>query len=393
MRQGDITKMVARTIKVVQILPGLDSGGVERGTLEMGAYLSNQGHQSIVISQGGQMVPQLEQEGSTHITYRHIGAKNPLCLPYIFLLRRFLLREKVDILHVRSRLPAWVAYLAWKNMPKDRRPRLVTTFHGFYSINKYSAIMTKGEKVIAISRTIADHMKARYDVPEDHMTLIYRGFDEKSFNPDTVSLDRIKTLKKNWEIEDSESPVIMLPARISRWKGHDIFIKSLSKIQHLRWSAVCVGDLNENSRYAAFLNKLIAQLKLGKRVKFVGYCKDMPAALMTADIIVSASSTEPEAFGRIAVEAQAMGRPVIASAHGGSMETVLNQKTGWLVQPGDADALAGALKEAISDEGVRNKFGKQGQQWVKDNFSVKKMCEETVELYYQLLQERRMLAL
>ncbi len=386
MRKGDIKKMVARPITVVQILPELEGGGVERGTLELGNYLSKNGHNSIVISAGGRMVPQLEKEGSVHICWR-VGEKSPVCLRYIIPLRRFLMRKKVDILHLRSRLPAWIGYAAWKSLPKAIRPRLVTTFHGFYSVNRYSVVMTKGERVIAISRTIEDHIKNKYGVSENRIVLIYRGFDEKIFNPDVVSGKRIETLRRNWNLKDSTSPVIMLPGRLTRLKGHDLFLESLSKIKHLPWSAVCVGDTNENPAYTDFLQKMILQLKLEKRVKFVGHCDDMPAAFLLSDVVVSASSSEPEAFGRIAVESQAMGKPVIASAHGGSLETVLHRKSGWLVKPRDAQSLADALCEAVSNKDLRNRLGGYGQRWVRDQFTARKMCEKTVDLYCKLLRQ------
>ncbi len=387
MRKGDIKKMVARPITVVQMLPELEGGGVERGTLELGDYLSKNGHKSIVISAGGRMVPQLEKQGSVHICWR-VGEKSPRCLGYIIPLRSFLMREKIDILHLRSRLPAWIGYAAWKSLPKGMRPRLVTTFHGFYSVNRYSAVMTKGERVIAISRTIADHIKDKYGVLEDRIVLIYRGFDEKVFNPSAVTSKRIETLRRNWNLKDTASPVIMLPGRLTRLKGHDLFLESLSNIKHLPWSAVCVGDTNENPAYSNFLQKMILQLNLEKRVKFVGHCDDMPAAFLLSDIVVSASSSKPEAFGRIAVEGQAMGKPVIALAHGGSLESVLNHKSGWLVRPGDAKSLADSLCEAVSNKDLRNRLGSYGQRWVRDKFTVRKMCEKTVNLYCGLIKER-----
>jgi len=376
--------MVAGPITVVQMLPDLESGGVERGTLELGKYLTANGHQSIVISAGGRMVPQLEKEGSRHISWE-IGVKGPACLQYLLPLRRLLVTEKVDILHLRSRLPAWIGYLACKSLPSGQRPHLVTTFHGFYSVNAYSAVMTKGERVIAISNAVAAHIKARYDVAADRIAVIYRGFDEAAFNPETVTAIRMQRLKESWRIKDLKSPLIMLPGRLTHWKGHDVFLKSLARIISSQWLAVCVGDKNENPSHTEQLEKLIAELNLTDRVKFVGHCTDMPAALILADVVVSASSTEPEAFGRIAVEAQAMGKPVIASAHGGSLETVLNRRTGWLVKPRDTVSLAEALREAISDDALRKKLGSEGQKWVQENFTVSKMCRSTLDLYQQIL--------
>ncbi|MEE8397546.1 MAG: glycosyltransferase family 4 protein [Desulfobacterales bacterium] len=379
--------MVARPITVVQMLPGLEGGGVERGTLETGAYLTERGHRSIVISGGGRLVGPLERQGSRHLKWR-VGEKTPVCLMYLPALRRLLLRENVDILHLRSRLPAWVGYLAWRSLPPNRRPKLVTTFHGFYSVNAYSAIMTRGERVIAISEIIRTHIRERYDIPDDRIVVIHRGMDHSYFDPERITDDRLASLRSRWGLSDTDAqrPLIMLPGRITRLKGHDVFINSLARIRHLDWHGICVGDTDENPGYVAELTALISRVGLEKRITFARYCDDMPAALMLADIAVSATSGTPEAFGRIAIEAQAMGTPVVASAHGGSLETLLNGKTGWLVEPGDAQAMADALAGAISDAPMREAFGRQGREWVRERFTVEKMCGETLDLYQQLLQ-------
>jgi len=376
--------MVARPLTVVQILPELDSGGVERGTLELAKYLVRNGHKSIVISGGGRMVSQLVSEGSEHVLWA-IGKKSPLTLRFVPRLKKFLTRQNVDILHLRSRVPAWVGYLAWRTLQKHVRPHLVTTFHGFYSVNKYSAIMTKGEKVIAISETIRDHLQKVYHVPEEKIALIPRGVDTETFDPGKVSHDRIQALQSAWAISAGHKPLIMLPGRVTSWKGHDIFLESLARITDLRWSAVCVGELDRDSAHVKRLMDLLKELQLEKRVIFVEHCSDMPAAYLLADIVVSASSTRPEAFGRIAVEAMAMGRPVIATAHGGSMETVFDGVTGWLVQPNDIDSMANVLREAVTDENRTKLYGDNGIKWVGDNFTVEKMCQRTVLLYNNLI--------
>lgn len=383
--------MVARSFTVVQILPELESGGVERGTLEMGKYLVQLGHRSIVISGGGRLVSQLESEGSEHVLW-DIGKKNPLTLRYISKLRTFLTEQKVDILHLRSRMPAWIGYMAWKSLAKNSRPRLVTTFHGFYSVSSYSAVMTKGEKIIAISKSVKRHIQNTYKVPEDRIVLIHRGVDVDAFHPHKISPEKVESLMNDWGLSKNAKAVVMLPGRITRLKGHDVFIKALKKINDLNWLAVCVGDVDENPRYRNDLQKLSADLQLEDRIKFVGHCDNMPVAYLLADIVVSATSTKPEAFGRIAAEAQAMGRPVIASAHGGSLETVLPGKTGWLVKPDDPQSLADALREALDDHQQLQRFGENGIDWVHQNFSTLRMCEETVSLYCDLLRQREELS-
>ena len=376
--------MVARPLGIVQMLSGLEGGGVERGTLEMGAYLSRRGHRSLVISGGGRLVPPLIAGGSRHLQWR-VGEKSPRALAYVLPLRRLLDTQRVDVLHLRSRLPAWIGYLAWRSLPIRRRPLLVTTFHGFYSVNLYSAIMARGQRVIAISRTIADHVQQCYGVPSGRIELIYRGFDAGSFTPARVAPGRIERIRRHWNFADPAAPVVMLPGRMTRLKGHTLFLRSLARVRHLSWNAVCVGDTRENSAYVDELRRLLYTLDLTERVCLAGYCTDMPAALLAADIVVSANTSKPEAFGRIAVEAQAMERPVIASALGGSRETVRHHETGWLVPPDDAERLAQALAEALGDADRRRRYGALGRRWVGRQFTTQNMCRQTLQLYETML--------
>ncbi len=380
--------MVAGALTVVQILPELDEGGVEGETLELAAYLVQQGHRSLVISAGGRLVPQLEQEGSRHIHLPWIGEKSPRCIRHISFLRRFLLEEGVDILHLRSRLPGWIGYLAWKSLPRHLRPGLITSFHGFYSVNGYSTIMTKGEKVIAVSRTVYDHILENYQVPAERISLIHGGVDTRYFDPDKVDETRIRKVRDAWDIARSSDPVLLLPGRLTAWKGQDIFIESLALLKNRRFKALCVGDLEENSHYTRRLKDKIRQYKLDENVRLPGHCADMPAAMMAADVVVSASSSQPEAFGKVAIEAMVMGRPVIATRQGGSLETVVEGKTGWLVNPSDARDLAQVIDRAISDHELRRKYGRAGRRWVEENFTACRMCEKTVDLYRELLAEK-----
>jgi len=265
-----------------------------------------------------------------------------------------------------------------------RRPVLITTFHGFYSVNFYSAIMTRGERIIAVSRTIADHIREAYDVAAERIVLIPRGVDEKLFNPENVTVERVRNLKERWGLNGNTDPVVMLPGRVTRLKGQDVFLQSLAGIKELPWKAIMVGESDASSEYTRILEKMVGDLDLRERVKFVGHCSDMPAAMTLADIVVS-TSTKPESFGRTSVEAQAMRKPVIVSAHGGSLETVLDGKTGLHVKPGDSEALSACLRIALSDESVRKKMGEEGRKWVVSQFTVTKMCEKTVALYQELL--------
>lgn len=372
-------------ITVMQLLPELDSGGVERGTLEMGRFLTEQGHSSLVVSAGGRLVEQLEEERSQHIKIP-VGSKSPLALLCLWPLRKHLIKNNVDILHLRSRMPAWIGFVALRLLPKSKRPKVVTTFHGFYSVNEYSAIMTKGEVVIAVSEGIRDHIKEQYKI-SDKVVLIYRGVDQKQFDPARLDPADVEKLKNKWNI-DSTLPVIMLPGRFSFWKGQDYFLKALALTKNQNYQAVLVGDLSENPGLVEQLNQILAEHNLGRKVKMVGYCADMPTAYSIADVVVSASSNEPEAFGRTTIEAMAMGKPVIATAHGGSLETVVHGKTGWLVKPADSEDMAKAIDSFLDlNESQRKNIGAEGQKRALKHFTTLAMCSATMAVYQKLLKK------
>jgi glycosyltransferase involved in cell wall biosynthesis len=376
--------MKQRPMTVLQMVPELQEGGVECATLEMAAHLVKQGHISMVISEGGRMVQQLTAAGSVHLRYAHVGEKSPRCLGHIVPLRRLLMQRHVDVLHLRSRLPAWVGYLAWLSLPPPRRPKLVTTFHGFYSVNAYSAVMTRAERIIAVSDTIKAHIRQAYHIPDQRITVIHEGVDDALFSPERVNPQRIEAVRHAWRLAHTDTPLIFFPGRITRLKGHALFIESLALIRELPWVAVCAGDLNENPSLAAELNARILRHGLQDRILFSGYCADMPAALMLAHVVVS-PSIKPESFGRTAIEAQAMGKPVVASAHGGSLETVLDRQTGWLVKPGDPGAMAAALNQAVTDRPLAARMGRAGQAWVRQTFIAREKRDQTLRLYRDLL--------
>jgi glycosyltransferase involved in cell wall biosynthesis len=350
----------------------------------MGRYLSRKGHRSIVVSGGGRLVDQLKKDGSEHIK-RSIGSKSPMALLHILPLRRFIVKNRVDILHLRSRMPAWIGYIVWKSLPRHRRPVLVTTFHGFYSVNAYSAIMARGEGVIAISKSIKKHILENYD-RVTNVKLIFRGVDTEYFDPENIELSRQRRLEKSWALDRSRR-VLMLPGRLTRWKGQQFFLKSLLHVLHPSFTAVMVGDTSDNQGYTAELEEFIEKNGLAGRAHLVGHCSDMPAAFMLADIVLSTSSLEPEAFGRTTVEAMAMGRPVIATAHGGSLETVIDEENGWLVAPSDEEGLAKSIEAALAlTKEELHSMGAKGQARVVKNFASLTMCERTEDFYFELLQ-------
>ncbi len=380
---------MGKKLVVVQILPELEEGGVEGETVDFAVFLAKQGHCSIVISGGGRLVPTLEENGCIHLCWPGIGKKNFACFPYFFKLRNFLRNYAVDIVHLRSRLPAWIGYLAWKSLPFCQRPSLVTSFHGFYSINVYSRIMTRGERVIAVSQAIKDHILRHYGGDESKIALVHGGFSVADFQASQVSADRVDVLRQRWLGGDKGKKVIILPGRLTFLKGQEVLIESLALLKNKDVVCLFIGDREENPAYTQKLEKLVARKGLQKQVILTGHCDDMPAAMLLADIVISASSAQPEAFGKVMIEAMAMERAVIATAHGGSLETVVDGETGWLVPPGDAHAMAKALAEALSDGELRKRFGAAGRKRVLEFFTADAMCAKTEELYYELYEKRQ----
>lgn len=376
--------MLVKKLTVVQLLPELEEGGVEGETVDLAMYLARKGHKSIVISGGGRLVQQLEDAGCIHVQWDFIGEKSLRCLQYILKLKKYLIQEKVDILHLRSRLPAWIGYLAWKLIPENQRPSLVTTFHGFYSVNSYSCIMTKGETVAAVSETIREHILDNYKVDSSKLKLIHGGFDTDEFSAQSVSNSRIERLRSQWLASHEGKPVIVLPGRLTLWKGQDVLIDALARLNKFDFVCLLIGDTEENLSFTKKLKDRIKTVGLQDKIMLVGHCSDMPAALSLADIVVSASSTQPEAFGKVAIEAMAMEKPVIATAHGGSLETVIDGETGWLIPPVDHVALADVIAEALDSPEKCKVFGQKGRAHVLTHFTAKRMCEKTVELYYEL---------
>jgi len=371
----------------MQVLPNLNGGGVERGTIEMAAALKNAGWNSLVVSGGGTMVYELERLGVPHITLP-VASKNPLVMfQNIGRLKKVIEEYNVDIVHARSRAPAWSALAA----ARKTGCRFLTTFHAAYTRggffkNAYNSVMARGDKVIAISDFIAKHIVQNYGVQEDKVVTIPRGVDCKKFNPAAVSAERIIKMASDWQLPDGVS-IVMLPGRLTRLKGHELLIRALARLKDRNVLALFVGAGEGREAYRGELNSLVRDLEMEGKVQIKDYCSDMPAALMLADVIVSAS-TVPEGFGRISVEAQAMGRPVIATAHGGSLETVVDGETGWLVPVGDEEAMSNALESALgmsSDE--RERVAAKTRQHVTETFTIDSMCGATLSVYAQLMEQ------
>ena len=375
---------------IAQIIPALNNGGVERGTIETAQAISDVGWNPIVISSGGMLESQLKRAGAKHFTLP-VNKKNPVSWQFTKIkLQKILKGENVDIVHIRSRVPAWIGLPVAKvfDIPT------VSTIHGkfeAYNLLKraYNKQMLKADEIIAISKFTKSVIERQFPklLPNLSLNVIHRGVDTSVFNPINVTQQRIINEAERIGLPD-DLPVVMLPARPSSWKGHLILLRALARLEHLQVAIVLLGAGDFNTGYAEMLEKTSVELGLGANVRITTSSRDMPAALMLADVVVM-PSIHPEPFGRIAIEAQAMGRPVIAFDHGGARETILEGKTGWLAKPNDIDSLSENLKTALSiSKSKRNELSNLAQSNVKRRFSVRKMTNSTLEIYRKLLLKR-----
>ncbi len=368
---------------VLQVLPRLVTGGVERGTVEVAAALVAAGWKAVVASAGGPMVHEVERAGAIHVELP-LASKNPLVMyRNAGRLAETVRRHGIDLVHARSRAPAWSAHAAAHRT--DRH--FVTTFHNAYGggswlKHRYNAIMAQGDRVIAISHYVADHARNTYGVPADKLRIVPRGVDIGRFDPERLSDERVIALARQWRIIDG-APLILLPGRLSRWKGHAVLLEAVARLKRPDVQCLIVGGGPD--RYRTELVALATRLGLSGTCRIIDDCRDMAAAMRLADVVVSAS-TVPEGFGRVIVEAQAMGRPVIATDHGGARETIIPRETGWLVPPGDASALAAALADVLAlGPGERLALGARARAHMCANFTTTQMTDRTLAVYEELI--------
>jgi glycosyltransferase involved in cell wall biosynthesis len=369
---------------VLQVIPALVSGGVERGTVEVASALVNAGWTAYVASAGGPMERELARAGAKHITVP-LDTKNPLAIRRnARTLAEIVRRYKIDIIHARSRAPAWSALRA----AKMTRRRFVTTFHNAYDDKAplkhwYNSVMARGERVIAISHFVAEHAANEYGVGPDRLRTIPRGVDMTLFDPTRIAGQRVADLAAQWRVPDG-CAVVMLPGRLTRWKGGLDFIEAMAKLRRRDVCCLLVGA-EQRAGFRKELEKAIGRHDLMGQFRIVENCRDITAAYMLSDVVVSAS-TDPEGFGRTIVEAQAMGRPVIATDHGGARETVVPGNTGWLVPPGDTAALATAIDHALRlDSDARRAFAQRARAHIFEGFTREAMCSRTIDVYEELL--------
>ncbi len=371
---------------VLQVLPALEGGGVERGTVEMTQAIAAAGGEALVASAGGRLVGSVLRAGGRHFVLP-LTSKNPWRIWRNAAALAALIRaEKVDIVHARSRAPAWSAWLA----ARQAGVHFVTTYHAPYGEDlpfkrRYNAVMARGERVIAISHFIASVIQRHHHAVDPALIrVVPRGVDPAVFDPASVGNERMVRLARLWRLPDGQ-PTIMLPGRLTRWKGQSVLIEALARMRNREACVVLVGADQGRHRYAAELVALAERLGVGGRVRLVGHCEDMPAALMLSDVVVNAS-TAPEGFGRVVIEAQAMARPVVGTDHGGAVETIEHSVTGWRVPPADADALAACLDDVLSaPEAARAEIGQRARAAVQAQYSVARMQAATIEVYREVL--------
>jgi len=377
-----------KKITILQVLPDLNSGGVERGTLEINKYLANKGHRTLVLSNGGRMVRELKSDKGVSNGGRMVrelksdkgehfklgvGKKNLFVIFTVFKLINFIKKNKIDIVHARSRLPAWICFFAINFIKKNNRPIFITTVHGPYSVNFYSSIMTKGERVIVVSEMIREYVLKNYKIDRKKIVLNYRGVSDKNF-PFNYKPSQ-KWLKK-WhkDFPQTKNKIILtLPGRITRWKGQDDFIIVLKEIikKNSNVHALIVGDKDKNLKFTKELKEIVKKLGLEQNISFVGNRKDIKE-IMSISRIVFSLSKEPEAFGRISLESLSLGIPVIAYSHGGVKEQLIKLLPKGLIKVGNIyDVVNLALRWIAKPPKIK-----------KNNFfTLKKMLQNTLDVY------------
>lgn len=377
---------------IMQIIPELGAGGAEQGCIDVAGAIIQAGGKALVVSNGGYRINELERIGAKHISLP-VHSKNPLTMiSNTWRLKRLIKKHKVDIIHTRSRAPAWSAWRACKNSPCH----YMTTCHAPYNINGkakrfYNSAVAKGEIVIAISNHVEKYLTDNYDIDQKRIRLVHRGIPIDRFHPTTITPERMIDLAKQWRIPDG-AYVILLPGRITRWKGHLILIEAMAKLQRDDVFCVMIGSDQGRLEYRKELEDDISEKELGAKIRIVDQCTDMPAAYMLSNIVVSAS-TDPEGFGRVPVEAQAMGKAIIATDHGGAQETIVRGKTGWLIPPSDPEALAIAIDEALSISSTQHAIlATRSMAHIAENFTKTIMTEKTLDVYAELLRQDNKIA-
>ena len=383
---------MSSNIKVLQVIPKLGYGGAETGCYDIAHYLPENGCESFIVTSGGELTKFVDKK-KVKLIKLPVHSKNPLLiLINTILLIGIILFFKISIVHARSRAPAWSCLFATKLTNR----KFVTTFHGTYNFSGnlkkfYNSVMVRSDLIIAGSNFIFSHIKENYSEflkSQKKFLVIFRGINVDYFDSSTKLENDEKNLLQKWNIND-EKKIILMPGRLTSWKGQELFIEAINLVKielgYEAFHAVILGNDQGRDLYKKKLIRLTEQYHLTKQIKFIDHCEDMALAYKVSDIIVSAS-IEPEAFGRVAVEAQSMEKLVIASNIGGSNETIIDEKTGFLFKSGDAESLSKKIIHGLTmDETSRNLMGKEGRNNIIKKFNVEKMCFSTYSEYKRLL--------
>ena len=379
-------------LKVLQVIPKLGYGGAETGCFDIAHYLPENNCKSFIVTSGGELLKFVDRK-KVKVFRLPVHSKNPvLILINAIILIGIILLNNISIVHARSRAPAWSCLMATKLTGR----KFVTTFHGTYNFNSnikklYNSIMIRSDLIIAGSNFIFRHIKQNYSKYLDDkkkLMVIFRGINVDYFDPTTKFETDEKKLLKKWDIE-KDKKIILLPGRLTSWKGQEVFIEAINLVNielgYEAFYAIILGSDQGRDLYKKKLIRLSEQYRLSKQIKFIDHCKDMALAYKVSDIVISAS-IEPEAFGRVAVEAQSMERPIIASNIGGSNETIIDEKTGFLYEAGNAKSLSKKiLKLLFLDETLLKSIGTEGRKNIVQKFNVEKMCFSTYSEYKRLL--------
>lgn len=370
---------------ILQVLPKLNSGGVEREVLDISEAIVKSGYRSYVASSGGPLVKQIEKNGSKHFNLA-LDSKNPfVIISNIFSLKKIILENNIDIIHAQSRAPAWSAYFA----AKLAKCHFITTIHGAHSTKGlgkklYNSVMTKGEKVIVVSNFIAQYAKKNYKFNHNKLQLIHCGTDLDKFNYKNIDKNRIIKLAEQLHIP-FDKPIITLAARFSKNKGHSFLLEAIAKLPKNSITCLFVGDYSTNLKYKEELQNKINKSGLFNNIIFTGNVIDMPIIYALSDIIACVS-TKPEAFGLVSIEAQALGKQVIACNIGGICETIIPGKTGWLVEPNNSNQLANYIQQILQmSDKEKIKSADLSRKNIEDNFSLATMNIKVINTYKNIL--------
>ena len=383
---------MSSNLKVLQVIPKLGYGGAETGCYDIAHYLPENGCKSFIVTSGGELLKFVDKN-KVKVFRLPVQSKNPiLILINAIILTFIILFNNISIVHARSRAPAWSCLIASKITSR----KFVTTFHGTYNFKSslkklYNSVMVRSDLIIAGSNFIFSHIKENYSNylnQKKKLLVVFRGINVDYFDPTTKLETEEKKLLKQWEIE-KDKKIILLPGRLTTWKGQEVFIEAINLVNielgYEAFYAVILGSDQGRDLYKKKLIRLSEQYRLTKQLRFIDHCKDMALAYKVSDIIVSAS-IEPEAFGRVSVEAQSMEKPIIASNIGGSNETVVDKKTGYLFKAGDARSLSQKILKTLTiDETELKLIGNEGRKNIVQKFNVEKMCFSTYSEYKRLI--------